>query len=101
MTMMLTEAPRAAARGSDAAVTAPDVRATLAAAGAARKRVRFPAKVELFNGVFMTPTNYAEVVDTLIAAAQARQPAISAFAANHILAMAAQEPEFRARVNDF
>jgi N-acetylglucosaminyldiphosphoundecaprenol N-acetyl-beta-D-mannosaminyltransferase len=65
------------------------------------RSVAFPAKVELFNGVQMTPTNYTEVVDTLIAAARARQPALAAFAANHILAMAACDPAFRARMNDF
>lgn len=103
MTMMLSEGLRAVARGPVAVTSAGAPRAAPASAvaGPSRKRVRFPAKVELFNGVFMTPTTYAEVVETLIAAAQARQPAISAFAANHILAMAAQEPDFRARVNDF
>ncbi|MDB5294138.1 MAG: hypothetical protein JWO31_121 [Phycisphaerales bacterium] len=77
---------------------------TPSAAGRAeptRPRVRFPAKVELFNGVRMTPTTYQEVVDVVLAAAEARQPAIAAFAANHILAMAAKDPAFRARINDF
>jgi exopolysaccharide biosynthesis WecB/TagA/CpsF family protein len=66
-----------------------------------RQRVRFPAKVELFNGVLMTPTRYAEVVDVAMAAAEARQPATFAFAANHILAMAAGDAAFRDRMNDF
>jgi N-acetylglucosaminyldiphosphoundecaprenol N-acetyl-beta-D-mannosaminyltransferase len=99
MTMMTTEAPRAVARRADAAVPAHELR--VGPAAASRRPVRFPAKVELFNGVRMTPTTYAETVDVLIAAAQARQPALAAFAANHILAMAAQEPDFRARMNDF
>ncbi|QOV88467.1 WecB/TagA/CpsF family glycosyltransferase [Humisphaera borealis] len=71
------------------------------AAAPAVTPVRFPAKVELFNGVMMTPTTYDDVVDVCINAAKARQPAITAFAANHILAMAAGDEAFRARMNDF
>src|SRR4051794_5002911 len=67
----------------------------------ARAAVQFPAKVELFNGVHMTPTTYAEVVDVSIAAAKARRPALVAFAANHVLAMAATDAAFGARINDF
>jgi exopolysaccharide biosynthesis WecB/TagA/CpsF family protein len=65
------------------------------------RTVRFPAKVALFNGVLMTPTSYAEVVDVVLAAAEARRPAIAAFAANHLLATAAGDPAFRARLNAF
>jgi exopolysaccharide biosynthesis WecB/TagA/CpsF family protein len=93
---MISSAPLSVS-GVDAITPARPKTETLAP----RRRVRFPAKVELFNGVHMTPTTYTEVVDTLIAAAKARQPAITAFAANHILAMAAQDQEFRARMNDF
>lgn len=81
---------------------APRVRAESPAARTVRPTpVQFPAKVELFNGAMMTPTTYADVVDVCIAAAKARQPAITAFAANHILAMAAEDADFRARMNDF
>jgi exopolysaccharide biosynthesis WecB/TagA/CpsF family protein len=91
MSMTLTQAPRASRGG----VSASESRR------AARTPVQFPAKVELFNGVQMTPTTYAEVVETCIHAAKAKQPALCAFAANHILAMAAKEPDFRARINQF
>lgn len=93
MTLMFTEKPRVARGG--------EMRSATLTPAPVASRVRFPRKVELFNGVQMTPTTYAEVVTTLIAAAKARQPALAAFAANHILAMAAQEPEFRSRMNDF
>jgi exopolysaccharide biosynthesis WecB/TagA/CpsF family protein len=95
--MTLTQTPRAS-RASGAAHTSiagSDSRRS------SRNKVPFPAKVELFNGVQMTPTTYAEAVETCIAAAQARQPALCAFAANHILAMAAKEPDFRGRMNQF
>ena len=47
------------------------------------------------GGECLPPTSYGEVVETVIAAAKAGQPAITAFAANHILAMAASgdDPE--------
>ncbi|HEX8912270.1 MAG TPA: WecB/TagA/CpsF family glycosyltransferase [Humisphaera sp.] len=106
MSTTIQEAPRAP-RGADVLhmpTTGPAAHAVPGRGKPAPARpaaVRFPAKVELFNGVRMTPTTYAEVVDTLIAAAKARQPAITAFAANHILSMAATDPAFRARMNDF
>ena len=126
MATIMTESPRAG-RGAGEASHAPAAvpftaepppRTSIAAAAAvmptnvgnggaapvaarAAKRVRFPAKIELFNGVRMTPTSYGEVVDVAMAAARAGQPATCAFAANHILAMAARDPGFRGRMNAF
>jgi exopolysaccharide biosynthesis WecB/TagA/CpsF family protein len=108
MTMTLTNPPRAQRGGGEVSHAAPPAPAPgaradagAAAGSAPRRPVRFPAKVELFNGVLMTPTSYAEVVETVLAAAEAGQPAITAFAANHILAMAAGDADFRERMNAF
>lgn len=57
--------------------------------------------MELFNGVLMTPTRYGEVIECVLAAAVAGQPATAAFAANHLLATAASDGDFRARLNAF
>ena len=70
-----------------------------AKSAAAQRRVRFPAKCDLFGGVRMTPTTYAEAVDVLVRAAEARQPATADFSAVHVLAMAARDPEFREKLN--
>lgn len=70
-----------------------------ALAPAAPAAVAFPKKVDLFGGVQMTPTTYAEVVDVLIRCAQARQPATADFGAVHVLASAARDPGFRRTVN--
>ena len=63
------------------------------------KAVPFPPKCELFGGVRMTPTTYAQAVDVLIRAAEARQPATADFSAVHVLAMAARDPAFRRKMN--
>ena len=61
--------------------------------------VPFPKKVDLFGGVKMTPTTYAEVIDVLIRCAQARQPATADFGAVHVLATAARDAAFRETIN--
>jgi exopolysaccharide biosynthesis WecB/TagA/CpsF family protein len=61
--------------------------------------IQFPKKVDLFGGVRMTPTTYAEVVDVLIRCAQSRQPATADFGAVHVLATAARDGDFRRTIN--
>lgn len=67
--------------------------------GGAIQSVRWPAKVDLFGGVMMTPTTYDEAVRTLIRAGQARQGGAADFSAVHVLSSAARDPAFRQIIN--
>jgi N-acetylglucosaminyldiphosphoundecaprenol N-acetyl-beta-D-mannosaminyltransferase len=89
-----------AAHNSAPPVAAVGVDALLSAlASAAPAAVAFPEKVDLFGGVRMTPTTYAEVVDVLVRCAQARRPATADFGAVHVLASAARDAKFRETIN--
>src|SRR5687768_16471851 len=80
MTAIVGAAWEQSCRAQTAHVSGPPVGAAAldallsALAPAAPAAIAFPKKVELFGGVQMTPTTYAEVVDVLIRCAQARQP---------------------------
>ncbi len=62
--------------------------------------VVWPRKVELF-GVEVSPTTYAEVVESAIAAARHRQSAVIACHAAHAIVTAANDAKLRLKVNRF
>src|SRR3954469_3350817 len=62
--------------------------------------VVWPRKLDVF-GVHVSPTSYAEAVDTAIAAARARQSSVIACHAAHAIVTASNNPELRSKVNRF
>lgn len=67
---------------------------------AAPQTSRWPTKHDIF-GVQVSATNYAQVIQTLLDAAQRGEPAIADFMPVHGLVTAARDEKFRAQVNDF
>jgi exopolysaccharide biosynthesis WecB/TagA/CpsF family protein len=65
-----------------------------------RPAVVWPRRLDVF-GVQVSPTTYAEAVDTAIAAARARQSSVIACHAAHAIITASNNPELRAKVNRF
>lgn len=61
---------------------------------------QWPAKHDIF-GVQVSATNYAQVIQTLLDAAERGEQAIADFMPVHGLVTAAQDAKFRAQVNDF
>jgi exopolysaccharide biosynthesis WecB/TagA/CpsF family protein len=62
--------------------------------------VTWPRKLDVF-GVQVSPTTYAEAVETAIAAARHRQSSVIACHAAHAIVTASNDPELRAKVNRF
>jgi N-acetylglucosaminyldiphosphoundecaprenol N-acetyl-beta-D-mannosaminyltransferase len=62
--------------------------------------VVWPTRHEIF-GTRVSATNYREVVDAVLKAAKAGQPAMVDFISAHGLTTAARDPAYRRRLNDF